>query len=566
MYYIQFCNMQSPCHSDYWFFKEVSRDAFRYMFLGFLALFLSFLPLTKTAALTIERVSTDSNGSQTEGGNNPVGVSSDGRFVAFNSGARDLAPGGTLNLFFEVFLKDTATGATTRISTDRLGNQSNDFSLGTAMTPDGRYVVFQSSATNLVPGGTNGAQHIFLKDTMSGETTLVSADGNGVESNDRNGEADISDDGRYIVFRSLADNLVATNDTKKNFNIYFKDMLTGAISRITNDINGVEIVNNSDSPAISGDGRFVVLVSSHKLAAADTNQLSDVFVKDMSSGTITLVSTDSEGNQASSGFYIGSAINLDGRYVTFDAVNSNLLPGGGAHILLKDTLTGITTRVSTNSSGGAGGVGRVFIHSMSADGRYVVFDSAAISLVPDHLGGFEDIFIKDTVTNATALVSTDSAGNQGLRRSERPVISADGQYVAFQSFADNLVPDDTNDRSDVFLVKNPLFVATNDVDSDNDGVIDIEDNCTLIPNGPAVPDAGGNSQLDTDADGFGNSCDPDLDNDGLVNSLDLGLFKAVLLSSDPDADFNGDGIVNSLDLGIFKKLFLMPPGPSGLVP
>jgi hypothetical protein len=94
-------------------------------------------------------------------------------------------------------------------------------------------------------------------------------------------------------------------------------------------------------------------------------------------------------------------------------------------------------------------------------------------------------------------------------------------------------------------------------DSDSDGICDEDDNCTLIPNA---------DQRDTDGDDYGNRCDADLDNSGLVNSLDIGLFKERILSTDEDADFNGDGIVNSLDIGIFKQLFMQPPGPSGLVP
>jgi uncharacterized repeat protein (TIGR01451 family) len=103
----------------------------------------------------------------------------------------------------------------------------------------------------------------------------------------------------------------------------------------------------------------------------------------------------------------------------------------------------------------------------------------------------------------------------------------------------------------------PIGIGSCFSDSDGDGVCNEDDNCTLLSN----PD-----QQDTDGDNFGNRCDADLDNSGLVNSLDLGLFKSRYLSNDADADFNSDGIVNSLDLGIFKQLYMQPPGPSGLAP
>jgi hypothetical protein len=110
------------------------------------------------------------------------------------------------------------------------------------------------------------------------------------------------------------------------------------------------------------------------------------------------------------------------------------------------------------------------------------------------------------------------------------------------------------------------ITTAQETDGDADGIADAFDNCTEVPNGPAIPDAGGNVQRDTNGDGFGNICDADLNNDGVVNFGDLGLMKSVFFSTDPDADLNGDGLVNFGDLGIMKSLFFGPPGPSGLVP
>ena len=99
-------------------------------------------------------------------------------------------------------------------------------------------------------------------------------------------------------------------------------------------------------------------------------------------------------------------------------------------------------------------------------------------------------------------------------------------------------------------------------DTDGDGVIDSSDNCTLEDNGTLIPDAGGNVQLDTDGDGYGNICDPDFDNNLVVNASDLAFFKTKFFSSDPDADLNGDSVVNAADLAILKTMFFKPPGPS----
>jgi len=121
-------------------------------------------------------------------------------------------------------------------------------------------------------------------------------------------------------------------------------------------------------------------------------------------------------------------------------------------------------------------------------------------------------------------------------------VASNGQIVA--------VPQDT------------IAVATPDFDQD--GALDPEDNCTLVPNGPVIPDPGGHVQRDTNGDGYGNICDCDLDDSEFVNFLDLGVLKSVFFSADPDADINGDGIVNFLDIGQCKRMFFQPPGPSGL--
>ena len=110
------------------------------------------------------------------------------------------------------------------------------------------------------------------------------------------------------------------------------------------------------------------------------------------------------------------------------------------------------------------------------------------------------------------------------------------------------------------------------VDSDSDGIVDLEDNCIDAPNGPLIPDAASNSQVDTDGDGYGNMCDGDLNNDGSTNTLDLNLYKLAHRTSpgdtnyNADADFNGDVVINTLDLNIYKGLHRLPPGPSCCAP
>jgi hypothetical protein len=166
--------------------------------------------------------------------------------------------------------------------------------------------------------------------------------------------------------------------------------------------------------------------------------------------------------------------------------------------------------------------------------------------------------------SGTSFASPHVAGAMAVLLSAFPDTGvADLESAFIQSARDLGVPGADHDYGygliDVLGAYN--WLAT---DSDGDGVRDVNDNCIDAPNGPLIPDAGGNSQLDTDEDGFGNVCDTDINqpNDGITNALDIGALKAQFLTSGPDADFNGDGIVNALDVGILKQYFLQPPGPS----
>jgi flagellin-like hook-associated protein FlgL len=213
--------------------------------------------------------------------------------------------------------------------------------------------------------------------------------------------------------------------------------------------------------AISADGRYVAFNSSAtNLVAGDTNGQGDAFIKDTVTGVTTRISTDSAGNQATGGggSYV-YAISADGRYVAFNSRASNLVAGdtnGLTDAFIKDTVTGVTTRISTDSAGNQGTGGSFFfsaiVSGISADGRYVAFISDNTNLVAGDTNGQIDSFIKDTVTGVTTRVSTDSGGNQATGGgSSVSAISADGRYAAFSSGATNLVAGDTNGQQDAFL-------------------------------------------------------------------------------------------------------------------
>lgn len=209
-------------------------------------------------------------------------------------------------------------------------------------------------------------------------------------------------------------------------------------------------------PAVSGDGRYVVFVSdAQNLVAGDRNGSADLFVRDRVSGTTETVLRSSAGVQGGSpgASFNAPAITPDGRYVAFAAGSGDLVPGdtnGNTDIFVRDRTTGTTERVSVSSSGGEGNASS-FSPSISDDGRLVTFDSNASDLVTGDGNGVSDVFVHDRTTNVTERVSVDGSGADGTAYSERPSISGDGRFVAFQSDADNFVPGDTNARSDIFV-------------------------------------------------------------------------------------------------------------------
>ncbi len=210
---------------------------------------------------------------------------------------------------------------------------------------------------------------------------------------------------------------------------------------------------NTRASVYSADGRYVAFASfASNLVPGDTNSLTDVFVHDRQTGKTTRASVDSAGGEAN-GISILPAISADGRFVTFTSFASNLVPGDTnslTDVFVHDRQTGKTTKVSVDSAGGeANGIS--FNHVISADGRFVAFTSLASNLVPGDHNGLRDIFVHDRQTGETTRVSVDSAGGEANGSSMFPAISADGRFVAFTSFAFNLVAGDHNGLRDVFV-------------------------------------------------------------------------------------------------------------------
>jgi Tol biopolymer transport system component len=398
------------------------------------------------------RVSVASDGTQGNGISlSPTAISAEGRYVAFTSLASNLVPEDSNNAL-DVFVHDRQTGITTRVSVASDGTQANNGSLNPSVSADGRYIAFSSSASNLVPGDTNGRRDVFVHDQQTGTTTRVSIASDGTQGNSDSNYPSISANGRYVAFDSFANNLVP-GDTSGTQDVFVHDRQTGITTRVSVASDGTQGNLHSRSPSISGDGCYVAFESdASNLVPGDTNGSLDVFVHDRQTGITKRVSVSSDGTQGNFGGNDPS-ISEDGRYVAFFSISSNLVPddtNNKIDVFVHDRQTGITRRVSVASDGVQGDQNSGF-PSISADGRYVAFDSFASSLVPGDTNDTRDVFVHDQVTGTTTRVSVASNGTQGNGSSVIPSISADGRYVAFESLASSLVPGDTNEVSDVFV-------------------------------------------------------------------------------------------------------------------
>jgi len=353
---------------------------------------------------------------------------------------------------------DRASGVTERVSVGSAGQEGNDAASGQPqISGDGRFVAFASWASNLVAGDLNGGADVFVRDRLLAQTIRVSVDSSGEEqafSQYVYANA-ISNDGRYVLFSSSASNLVA-DDTNGQDDVFLHDMQTGVTSRVSLGNSSVEGNARSAAGAISDDGRFIAFESdASNLVSNDTNNANDVFVHDTLTATTTRASVDSSGLQGD-GPSAWPTISSDGRYVAFVSSATQLVPddlNSDWDVFVHDRLTAQTLRVSVDSSGNGGdasGWGSAPA-AISPNGRYVAFSSGASNLVPNDTNAASDIFVHDITTGATERVSLTSTQSQANNVSLHPSISGDGSVVAFHSDATNLVPNDTNGFREVFV-------------------------------------------------------------------------------------------------------------------
>ena len=455
-----------------------------------------------------QRVSITSTGLPGSAGSNSPVMSSDGRYVTFHSPATNLVPGDT-NAVHDVFVRDRVGGTTERASVTTGGTQGNAASNYPVVSADGRYVAWSSPSSNLVAGDTNGCDDVFVRDRQLGTTERVSVATGGAQGMLDSLRPAISTDGRYVAFESRATNFDAA-DTNGVADIFVRDRLLATTERVSISTAGAEGTFDSLLPAISSNGRYVAFYGlSPTLVVGDTSG-QDVFVRDRLTGTTERVSVATGGTQGNGNSY-EPAISADGRYVAFRSDSSYLViddTNGFMDVFVRDRQDGTTVRASL-TNGGAQATGSCENPSISADGRYVGFESIASNLVAGDTNAVYDVFLRDLVNGTTDRVSVGAAGVQGSSSSFYSSLSSDARYIAFYSLATNLVPGDVNGGADVFV-------------RDRQGAPDFTSVCDAGVGG-VIPCPCGNPPS-----GPGQGCDNSLGTGGAVLSASGGSY----LSSD----------------------------------
>lgn len=368
-------------------------------------------------------------------------------------GATSLASGPTAQAAVPIDLISATPG----------GASGNSGSTQPAFSSDGRWAAFCSAASNLVPGDTNGKTDVFLRDMTTGKVRIVShpfgtpvqANGDSCSQSGVGWDLGVSVDGRYVVFDSTASNLVG-GDANALSDVFRWDRVTGrtqlvSVRRVAPARSGN---NASVAPRVSGDGRFVVFQSSaNDLSATNPGVTTpQVYLRDMATSTTRLVSLTSTG-KVPNNFAERSDISADARFITFESDATNIVPGdtnATRDIFRRDLVTGAVVMVSRKSNGAISD-GFSMNGAISGNGRFVVFESDGV-LVPGDTNGFRDIYVRDLTAKTTTRASLTSTSAQIPGGSSRPKISADGSRVTFDSDAKyGIVPGDNNSASDVFL-------------------------------------------------------------------------------------------------------------------
>lgn len=408
------------------------------------------------AAATTTRVSVKDDDTEGYGGFQPVGqyasLSANGRLVAFSSWA-SLVPGDT-DGYDEIYLRDRTKGTTTRVSIALDGTPPDGQSFDPSLSPKGRFLVFTSNATNLVPGDANGVNDVFLRDLKKGTLERLAPAIGDAEPDGFCYSPRVTDNGQFVVFSSLATNLVA-GDTNGEEDVFLHDRKTGTTERISVSSSGAQAPDGGIDPSVSANGRWVVFSSlSSGLVDGVGAGTWHVYLRDRLLGTTVLLDRNMEGEPANRRS-AEPIITPSGKFVVFSSQASDLVEGDGNgtlgwDVFLYDAKLRTIRCLSVQPDGALPPAGQSYAPAISSSGRFVAFQSGASTLVEGDTNGNHDIFLRDVKKGTTVRVSVDGAGGQVPGYSERPQVSSNGKVVVFESSATTLVPGDLNANTDLF--------------------------------------------------------------------------------------------------------------------
>ena len=346
----------------------------------------------------VSLVSVSSAGVQGNGETFTGTISEDGQSVAFESAASNLVPDDT-NQQVDVFVRDLTHGTTERVGLTSDGRQIQKGANIAAISATGRFVVFSATGNGVVPGDTNTAPDVFVRDRQTGTTTLVSATPSGQAAAGQSVGIGVSADGRYVVFTSFASDIVP-GDTNRRQDAFLRDMASRTTTRLSVGQGGVQADGGGSATAISSDGRHILFTAEATLLSGGRSRRTAAFMRDRVTGTTVNASLNSKGYDSNQGI-VQAAMSPNGRFVAFDSTSTDVVPGdanGKNDVFLRDLKTGTTERVSLTASGGEarGSSLLAFNHGspVSRDGRIVVFDSSADNLAPADPNFRQDVFAR----------------------------------------------------------------------------------------------------------------------------------------------------------------------------
>jgi hypothetical protein len=422
--------------------------------LSALVLILSLYPSSRTAAAgeilgrITQLVSYAYNGTASVGHSNAASISPDGRYVVFTSWATNIIPGGAdLN---SIYLRDLKQNSNELISVSANGGQA--MGNNPSISANGNYVVFESSGYNFGPVDNNNSVDIYLRDRANHSNELISVNTNGIQANANSSNASISSDGRYVVFQSLASNLVE-QDTNSAQDIFIRDRVLRTTQRVSNTYDNLQANGHSENPVITPDGRYVIYDSQASNLVIGGNSLSNVYLFDRIDSKVELISvssTKTPGNHHST----LPSISDDGSMVAFQSYANNLdandTNSNNSDIFLRNRGTKITQLISRSTSGGSGNDGS-WAANISGDGRWVTYLSKATDLVAVDNNGRWDAFLYDAQSKVNELASLSTSGVQANANSNHPRLSVGGEWLVFDTTANLATDINTNGYDNIFV-------------------------------------------------------------------------------------------------------------------